>query len=193
MKILTHAVCWAIAVAVLTLSLQAEEVDKSDPQQTDQAQEAAKKAPTADDVIKQLESRQAIDPTERPAPLVPGRPAATAGREQALDPSVLGIAPGGKQPTLRREGEFVISRRGRVVQSGDGQPSLFAFEADAKDSPETPMILLPCQLLETMEMLAQQRGDTVQFIVSGQITAYRGANYLLPTMVNTSFESENLR
>lgn len=134
-----------------------------------------------------------VEPVRTPqVQYVPSRigvPAATVD----VDHSILGIAPGEETPTLRREGEFVISRRGRLIRSPDGAHVLFAFEADDKDSPEPPMILQACQWLETMETIVQQRGDSVVFIVTGQIHTYRGANYLLPTMVKQAIDQGNLK
>ena len=55
------------------------------------------------------------------------------------------------------------------------------------------MILQACQLLQTMEDIVQQRGDTVVFLISGQIHTYRGANYLLPTMMKLAIDQGNLQ
>jgi hypothetical protein len=148
--------------------------------------------PSAEDVMQQMLQQQQQDettiaPTSRPGDDQPrrGRPPTAAVR---VDTSVLGIAPGGKQPTLRREGEFIVARRGRLIRSPDGAHMLFAFDADDRDSPETPLIILPCQMLQSMEEIVQQRGDRVVFILSGQITAYRGANYVMPTMMKLAID-----
>ena len=134
-----------------------------------------------------------VEPVRKPeVEYVPSRvgvPAATVD----VDRSILGVAPGDEQPTLRREGEFLISRRGRLVRSPDGAHVLFVFESDDEDSPEPPMIMQPCRWLETMETIVQQRGDAVVFIVTGQIHTYRGANYLLPTMVKQAIDQGNLQ
>ena len=41
--------------------------------------------------------------------------------------------------------------------------------------------------------LIEQRGDTVVFLISGQIHTYRGANYLLPTMMKLAIDQGNLQ
>jgi hypothetical protein len=147
--------------------------------------------PSADQVMDQLlEARQPaplIEPTEQPR-----RSASAPPVIADIDPAVLGVAPGAPPPPLKREGSFVIARQGRLQRSSDGAHRLFVFEADGKHAPELPMILLPCQMLQNMEDLVQQRGDRVVFILSGQITSYRGANYLLPTMMRLAIDDGNL-
>lgn len=151
--------------------------------------------PSPEDVMRQmLEERQdapIIEPTVRPGDTDNRRNKAPTASVN-VDTSILGIAPGGKQPTLRREGEFIVARAGRLVRAPDGANMLFVFDADGQASPEAPLILLPCQMLQSMEDIVQQRGDRVVFILSGQITAYRGANYVMPTMMKLAIDSGNI-
>lgn len=109
-----------------------------------------------------------------------------------VDPDVLGIAPGQPAPELRREGEFIVSRRGRLVRSSDGAHVLFVFEADARDAPETPMIMMPCRMLESMEEIVADRGSEMEFILSGEVFVYRKHNYLLPTMMKIAVDRGNV-
>jgi len=109
-----------------------------------------------------------------------------------IDPAVLGIAPGDEPPKLRREGEFIIDRRGRMIRSPESGHLLYVLESDSQNTPELPLVMQACQLLETMENTIDRRGDTTVFIVSGQIHTYRGANYLLPTMMKTAADTGNL-
>lgn len=127
-------------------------------------------------------------PALQPGPAASGAPAASID----IDPAVLGIAPGEDPPPLRREGEFIVNRRGRLIQSAEGGHLLFVFESDSADNPELPMVLQACQLLEAMENEVHRRGDSTIFRVSGQINTYRGANYLLPTMMIVVAENGNL-
>jgi hypothetical protein len=152
--------------------------------------------PTSDEVMQQLlELRQQsplVEPQAKPeVQYVPSRVGAPAASVD-LDRSVLGTAPGQEPATLLREGSFIISRHGRLDRSTVSGHVLFIFEADSKETPETPMILQECQLLETMEDIVQQRGDEVVFILSGEVHSYRGANYLLPTMMKLAVDQGNL-
>jgi len=159
--------------------------------------------PGVEEVLQQLMKRRVADPpaTRAPAdgasggeaggalpeaPVVPVPPAAVE-----IDPAVLGVAPGDPVPTLRREGEFLVNRRGRLLRSPEGY-QLFVFEADAAASPELPMIVQPSRLLQAMEEIVAERGDAVVFVVSGQVHAYRGANYILPTMMKIAIPKGNL-
>ena len=109
-----------------------------------------------------------------------------------VDHGVLGVAPGEQPPKLRREGEFIINRRGRVMQSPNGRHLLFVFEADSQAANEPPMILSPCQMLQNIEDIIHERGDEVVFILSGQILVYHGLNYMLPTMMKLAIDHGNL-
>ncbi len=80
-------------------------------------------------------------------------------------------APGQK---LLLEGTMLVERAGRLVR--DGEKSMFEFVSEAGDEHLHSMELLPSQLLEAMENEAEQGGET--FIVSGEVTRYRGRNYL---------------
>ena len=110
-----------------------------------------------------------------------------------LDPAILGVAPDAARPKLRREGDLVVQRRGRLLRSSDGEHVMLVFDAAGAESDEPPMILMPSRLLEEMEDLVQNRGDQTVFVVSGQVHAYRGANYLLPTMMEVARGGDNLR
>lgn len=152
--------------------------------------------PTADEVrrslLEDLDGPPVTTPTRRDmvkdVPSSIGVPAV----DVEIDPAVLGVAPGQTPPKLRREGEFVINRRGRLIRSPRSNRPLFVFEADtSKDGQELPMILLPCRLLQDMEQTVMQHGDQVLFIVSGQIHNYRGANYLMPTTMRLAVDRGN--
>ncbi|MFW5681723.1 MAG: hypothetical protein ACOC1G_01845 [Phycisphaeraceae bacterium] len=158
--------------------------------------EARESDGSAEDVMEDLLRRRQRPPATQPqrdpqrtqVPESVGVPAVTV----EIDPDVLGIAPGQKAPELRREGEFIVSRRGRLVRSEDGAHVLFVFEADARDAPERPMIMMPCRMLESMEEIVADRGSDVEFILSGEVFVYRKNNYLLPTMMKIAIDRGNL-
>ena len=120
-----------------------------------------------------------IEPAERR--LVGGRLVPTI--RVGVDPRVLGVPPGGDPPTLKREGDYVRMRRGRIVNAGDSGLVLFLFEADDEaEAADPPMVLVPCRTLQSMEELVHKRGDRFVFTLSGQILQYRGVNFLVPSM-----------
>ena len=174
----------------------AEEAESSEP--TPPPAQTEDKDDTADEVIRDLlkggndPEKGEIKPSEAPNDNAVPVPPVGPGTGANVDSAVIGVAPGDKQPKLRREGEFVIARRGRIVRAPDAQFFMFVFEADAPDSQEPPMMILPCSLLESIESIIQQRGDEVVFILSGQITLYRGANYILPTMMKVAVDTNNV-
>ncbi|MFW6060881.1 MAG: hypothetical protein ACODAQ_11935 [Phycisphaeraceae bacterium] len=210
-----HAHGWSLALVIALLAMvaggpalgQAEEDEAADAPAQQSESDAADDAPAtdadesaadesdtddSDETMQQLLQQRAAPPTVQPqrdeqAESVPNRVGAPATKVD-VDPAVLGVAPGEPQPTLRREGEFIVNRVGRLRRSPDGARVLFVFEADDKDSPEPPMILQECQYLETMENIVQERGSQVRFKVSGQVHTYRGANYLLPTMMTLEMD-----
>jgi hypothetical protein len=188
----------SIAIVSITFAQTSNDDAPKQPADTPPAQsnndpnQPPKQPPTPEqviqDLLKQREQPPVVEPTVRPAH---ERPPATAPQ---LDPRVIGVAPDGPAPMLRREGEFVIARTGRLVRApGPGvQQSLFVFDADSADAADPPVFLMPCQMLQNMETIVQERGDAVRFILSGQVFTYRGANYLLPTMMKLSVDRGNL-
>jgi hypothetical protein len=144
-------------------------------------------------MMKKMKQQPVVEPTERPSETATEkRPALSPSPKIDLDPKVLGIAPGMPKPKLRREGEFVINRQGRLLRSNDGQSMIFAYKSDSKIEPEPPMIVVPCQLLQNMEEMMLERGDQISFSITGQILSYHGTNYILPTMMKPAIDMGNL-
>ena len=144
-----------------------------------------------EDLLGSREAAPVIEPID-PNATGPGVDVISPAASVDIDPAVLGVAPGEDPPPLVREGEFIINRRGRLIRSPETGQRLFVFESDARPTPELPMIMQACQLLQTMEDTVDRRGEATVFILSGQVHAYRGANYLLPTMMKIAVDSGNL-
>ncbi len=79
------------------------------------------------------------------------------------------------------EGKLITSMRGRVTRTGEGE---LAFSRDGdSDSPSGgPMVLLPCQTLQSLEELTAWRGEALVLEVSGRVFEFENRRYLLPTM-----------
>ncbi len=175
-----------LLTASVTLLLGAAGNDKQD---TDGAP-APDQAPAPEDVMRDMESDDPQVPVTDP--VAPPARERVPSIKVPIDPNVVGVAPGQKQPPLRREGEFVLNRRGRLQRGTTGVSMIFVFDAEGKEAPEPPMVMMPCQMLQSMEDLMKERGDNITFVVSGQVFVYRGANYLLPTMMKLAVPRGNL-
>ena len=83
--------------------------------------------------------------------------------------------------TLVAPGTLVLWRHGWMVREPDGAWS-FVFGADATGLADPPMVLLPCRMLEDLQLHARRSGPGRPLLVSGRVYRYHGRNYLLPTM-----------
>lgn len=92
---------------------------------------------------------------------------------------------------VQPDGMPLVSRPGRVTSEGSWW--VFVYESDRPDAPEPPLKLLPSRSLEVM-VQAYSRGTAgLLFIVSGEITAFDGENYLLVRSAIRSAEMGNIR
>ena len=103
-----------------------------------------------------------------------------------LDPAVIGTLPGDPLPRLRREGEFVVERSGRLKNIEALSAWVFIFQPTQGDPDLRPMIIQRCQRLasmqDTLDPDASGSGGMI-FTITGQVHTYRGVNYLLPTRI----------
>lgn len=143
---------------------------------------------------------QMLDATDAP-PTRPNTAPIVSAADPTLDEALRGVKPDqAEQDKLRREGEYLVNRAGRLTRGlggaigGGADNVLFAFEADGPDpeSAEPPMMVMPCKLLELMEDTVAERGDQLVFMISGRVHMYRGANYLLPTTMRLEYDLGNV-
>ena len=98
-----------------------------------------------------------------------------------------------KDRQTHSEGTYIFQRSARLIRSGIGGPWTVVFESDdGGESEDAPLIVLPCQLLETLRKRAGQRGDGFRFLISGNIYRYHHTSYLLPTVTQIPYERANL-
>lgn len=203
MKSLGHIAIVLLIVGVWSLflgvDLHAEDAEKGKTAQGQSAKQSAAKSASKDaedvlaEMLRKRRKRPTISPVRDPV-IEAGQMATPVQSSQAdVDTSVLGPAPGMSKPMLRREGEFTALRRGRLVRTpNSANQMMFVFEVDSRLSPEAPMVLMPCQTLESMERIIAERGDKIVFELSGQVFIYRGTNYLLPLVMNVPPDRGNL-
>lgn len=148
----------------------------------------------ADSILDELTAmgqRPEVETTNEPE-LVAVPTAMNPAETRENRPRAVGRDALGRALPTRRDGEFLVKRAGRMQRSRDGRDALFVFLADDPDSPEPPMVLLPCQLTQRMEQTVTQLGEEVVMLVSGRVHLYRGKNYLLPTILQIQVQRGNL-
>ncbi len=140
---------------------------------------------SAEDVLSELLERREENPLIEPA-----RPT-EAGTDKRKP---VGTAPGVENATLIREGQYLLRRRGRLLRSSEAMTGwMYAFDADSDGLGDPPMYLMPCKLLEDMELIVEEQGEDAAFILTGKVFVYRSANYLLPTMMTQAPPHGNLQ
>jgi hypothetical protein len=117
-------------------------------------------------------------------------------RQEMIAPRQAG--PADSAPTLAgtvqapiSDGSPLVARPGRIVF--DDPWWTFVLESDELDYPEPPLRVLPNRNLELMIHLAERESRGLVFVVSGEITAYGGKNYLLTRAAMQQAGKGNLR
>jgi hypothetical protein len=108
-------------------------------------------------------------------PLPP--PSAGEAKFLAPPPSLQSQSKSQIKHKLLPEGHYIADRRGRLICSSDYW--LFVFESDGKVLADPPIKVLPNRWLEKMESDVAASHDPILFRISGEITTYRGQNFLL--------------
>lgn len=123
-----------------------------------------------------LESLINDRPADVATPATPSTGPATTST--ALRPAVEATAPNEPKAHRLREGQRIWSRTGRLVRDDKTGTFLFAFDSDGKGMADPPIALLPSQWLMSMEDASDKGLRPVKFKISGEVTEYRGKNYL---------------
>jgi hypothetical protein len=106
-----------------------------------------------------------------PPPAKPVAPAATV-------PVVTPIAPQTPVVAPLPQGNIITLRVGRLVRDAKSGTELIVFDADGKLLQDPPMGVIPCKLLEIVEDATDNGSKPLKFVISGEVTTYRGKNYL---------------
>lgn len=136
---------------------------------------------SADELMGDLEKRSGTSRAMGDVPAAtPAPPAPRTGEDSEASKSLRGVER--IAASLKTEGTVLTGKRGRIVRSGADRSIAIAIDNDPDSPAGSPMPMLPCRVLETMEALVGQRGDSLAVRFSGRVTVYLGKNYLLPTM-----------
>ena len=127
---------------------------------------------SAEEMLNQL-----LRPTGEPKP-APGAATVETGAVDATS-GTAAVAPGAPAVTVMREGTDIVNRVGRITRSADGQQWEFTFESDGRTMLDPPVIILPNLNLMKMESTVSGMSRDMRFRVTGEVTEYRGRNYIL--------------
>ena len=127
---------------------------------------------SAEEMLNQL-----LRPSGEPKP-APGAATIETGVVDATSGSAA-VAPGAPVVTVMREGTDIVNRVGRLTRSADGQQWEFTFESDGRTMLDPPVIILPNLNLMKMESTVSGMSRDLRFRVTGEVTEYRGRNYIL--------------
>ncbi len=160
---------WILTSVCVVLVLgQAE--DKPQPSTKQATSQLASRPAEPSTILRKPEQaeilRNLLTQQDRPVPV---KPRTDAGRAE----TAARMASAGRPLLL--EGTFLVERPGRLVME-EGRAK-FVFHVDGTSPEPCTMQLLENQLLETLEREAT--AGFSEFIISAEVTRYRGSNYLL--------------
>ncbi len=169
---------WATLVALMLVwqgdasPAHAETATASSQPAKDETAVQPARQPTAVEIMQELMKKRQSRP-----PIPPTRP-----ERKVIDPLRTPTSrpgPGPKQEgyPLKPDGSMLVDRVGRLIQRPKGW--FLVFESEGKVLREPPMQILPNRDLQTMEEYSANGTRPVKFRVSGEVTEYRGSNYLL--------------
>ena len=128
--------------------------------------------PSAEAMLRQMlqPQGQAAQPI-KPQPDLPPADDATSGAAS--------VAP--QAPALRvmREGTLLLDRIGRLTPAADGKSFELTLESDGVALADPPLVLLPNRKLMQLEDQVKNSYQDQRVRVSGEVSEYRGRNYLL--------------
>lgn len=87
-------------------------------------------------------------------------------------------APSTPVTVLHPETFVITGRDGRFIKDLKTGIELFTFYSDGQKMFDPPMGLIPCRMLAQLEDLSEMGNKPLRFKVSGEVTLYRGKNYL---------------
>lgn len=102
-------------------------------------------------------------------------------------PTNIAVTGEGASLSPAREGTMVLDRRGNLTRGANGE-WVFVFDADAEGLADPPAVVLPCQMLERMQLEARNAGNVMPMLITGRVFEYHNRSYILPTLYRTPRE-----
>lgn len=89
------------------------------------------------------------------------------------------VAPNAPTLALVRDGTLLLDRVGRLTRGREPNTWEFTLDADGRALADPPLVVLPNRKLDQLEGLVRSSDRDVRLRVSGEVTEYRGRNFLL--------------
>lgn len=194
--IVRFSLFWVAAVTLVATACVARAQDEPPPIGTRETGDPSQDAELTDESVERVRNEL----RERPASriLYPSSKSSTSAAspsgsvDVAVEAGLPSIDQVGPRPPLLAEGSFIVRWRG-VLMVTDWGAYIFAFAPAPDGTRERPMAVIPCETLRRMESAAGATGESAasrsarvrvvgSFLLSGQITAYAGRNYVLPSV-----------
>ncbi len=105
-------------------------------------------------------------------------PAPAGGATATAVPALPNVTPATINSNRLREGQVVYQRTGRLAKDEKTGNWYFTFDADNNNMMDPPMQLIPSRFLMAMEDATVNGTQPLRFKVTGQVTEYRGKNFL---------------
>ena len=105
-------------------------------------------------------------------------PPPAGGVDATAVPALPNVTPAATTSNRVREGQMIYTRAGRLAKDDKSGNWYFTFDGDGKNMQDPPMQLIPSKFLMAMEDATANGTQPLRFKVSGQVTEYRGRNYL---------------
>jgi len=122
--------------------------------------------------------RQMLQPAGQGAQ--PLKPIADVGPQTDATSGAAAVAPAAPTQRLEQEGTVLLDRIGRISRGKASKWLEFRFESDGRVMSDPPVLLLPNkQLMQLEDLLNYTQQDIVVRVISGEISEYRGRNYLM--------------
>jgi hypothetical protein len=126
--------------------------------------------------------RDLLRERERPAPIIPSRERTAAQTQRRTLPGL-----GARDPQLLPDGAMIVERPARLLVD-EGRPRLL-LTLPGEDQPRS-LELNRNEWLEALERAAS--GGTGEFVITAEVSVYRGANFLLLRKVLERVPNGNL-
>jgi len=81
------------------------------------------------------------------------------------------------------EGTLILRQPARMIRNANGAWTIIFDHDNTASIDSIELIVEPSRMLMRMERIAMESGDAAQLLISGRVYTYKGAHYILPTLM----------